>query len=320
MPELPEVETIRLGLQRYLVGHTIEHVEVRLKKIVYGDVRKIQGARVQGVRRLGKGLLIDLDNNYSIAIHIKMTGQLIYKGPRVPKETKIDQQKVGKILPNKHTHVIFTLSKHYSKQNSSVAEDVKSSRERALFSSEENQEAFLYYNDIRQFGWIKIVKTSEVLSLTFFRNLGPEILPSSGKTLTFSQFRTLLHKSKGPIKPFLMDQKKLGGVGNIYANDALFVARIHPKRRANSLSEKEEEALFEALKSVLMQGLKLGGASEWQYVNALGEIGKYQNFFQVYGRQGKQCKCCKDKIKKIVMSGRSTFFCPSCQVIPPQSI
>ncbi len=285
MPELPEVETIRLGLQKYLVGHTIEDIEVRLRKMVHGGVQNVRGAKVQGVRRFGKGLVIDLDNDHSIAIHIKMTGQLIYKGTKVPKETKVSEKAGGK-LPNNATHVIFHLDRG----------------------------ATLYYNDIRQFGWIKIVKTDEVFAFLFFKELGPELFPSAGQAaLILPQFQAILKRSKGPIKPLLMDQKKIGGVGNIYANDGLFVAKINPTRKANSLSAEDAERLFEALKKVLKKGLEVGGASEWQYVNALGEAGKYQNFFQVYGKKGKKCPRCMEPIKKVVMAGRGTFYCPFCQ-------
>ncbi|MDP3941834.1 MAG: bifunctional DNA-formamidopyrimidine glycosylase/DNA-(apurinic or apyrimidinic site) lyase [bacterium] len=285
MPELPEVETIRLGLQKYLVGHTIEEIEILLPKMVVGEVQRVTGTKVKRIQRYGKGLVIELDNNYSIAIHIKMTGQFIYKGTRVPKGTKVSE-KVGRELPNSATHVIFHLDKG----------------------------AILYYNDIRQFGWIKIVKTADVFGLPFFKELGPELFPSSGQEpLTQEQFQGILKASKGPIKPLLMDQKKIGGIGNIYANDALYVAKIDPKRKAHLLSEQESEALFEALKQVLTKGLEVGGASEWQYVNALGVAGNYQNFFQVYGKQGKKCPRCGEAIKKIVMAGRGTFYCPGCQ-------
>jgi formamidopyrimidine-DNA glycosylase len=285
MPELPEVETIRLGLQKYLVGHVIEDIDVRLPKMLSGDIANVIGATVKGVRRFGKGLVIDLANDFSIAVHIKMTGQLIYEGKDRPKGKL--SEKVGGNLPNNHTHIVFIFDKN----------------------------AKLYYNDIRRFGWMKIVKTDEVFDFPFFKELGPEPIPSSGqKALTLEQFSALLKKSKGPIKPLLMDQKKIGGIGNIYANDALFLARISPLRKANSLTDQEIKKLFAAIIAVLQKSLAVGGASEWQYVNALGQAGKYQDFFQVYGRVGKQCLVCGTIIEKIVMGGRGTFFCAVCQV------
>jgi formamidopyrimidine-DNA glycosylase len=280
MPELPEVETIRKGLEKYLVGRTIEDVEIRLPKMMQGDTQRVKGAIVQAVRRYGKGLVIDLNNGYSIAIHVKMTGQLVYQGRGVPSGSMPLAGKVGS-LPGNATHVIFTL----------------------------DQNDKLYYNDIRQFGWLKIVPTESVAELGFFKSLGPEALSS----LTPEKFRSILTSNKSPIKPLLMEQKKIAGIGNIYANDALFLAKIHPSRPANSLSIDETTRLFNAIETVLRKGLEVGGASEWQYVNVLGEAGGYQNFFQVYGRVGKPCPNCGTTIEKIVMGGRGTFFCPTCQ-------
>jgi formamidopyrimidine-DNA glycosylase len=287
MPELPEVETIRKGLETYLIGKTIDDINVRLLKMVSGEVDSVIGASIIGVRRFGKGLVIDLSNKFSLAIHIKMTGQLIYEGIDVPQGTTISQ-KVGGKLPNKYTHVVVKLKTKNEKRK---------------------RDAVLYYNDIRQFGWMKIVRTRDVSSLPFFKTLGPEPL----NTLKLKQFNTILKKARTSVKVVLMDQKRIAGVGNIYANDALFLAKIHPKRTASSLDGAERERLFRAVEAVLRKGIEAGGASEWQYVNALGVAGKYQNFFQVYGRKGKPCVVCKTPIQKITIGGRGTFFCPVCQ-------
>lgn len=290
MPELPEVETTRRGLEKYLVGKEIVDIDVRLAKIVSGDTGKIIGATIQSVRRFGKALVIDLSNDFSIAIHIKMTGQLIYKGPDVPKGTTVSE-KAGGELPNKHTHVVFKLKAQIANRKS------------------EKEDSVLYYNDIRQFGWIKIVQSARLKDESFFSHLGPEPF----KDLNLSMFGQIIKSKKGPVKPLLMDQKLIAGIGNIYANDALFLAKINPKRKANTLSDKEIEKLFGAIETVLKKGLEVGGASEWQYVNALGETGNYQNFFKVYGKAGERCPVCETKIEKIVMGGRGTFYCPKCQ-------
>lgn len=288
MPELPEVETIRLGLQKYLVGHKIVAVDVRLRKMVTGDTQHVIGSKITGVRRFGKGLVIDLDNNYSIAIHIKLTGQLIYQDEKVSKVSKVSKGKVG-MVPNKFTHVIFKL-----KADSGLARMT---------------DAMLYYNDFRQFGWIKIVKSDKLQEESFFGGLGAEFL----KDLTLEKFKTILSKSKLAIKVLIMDQKKMSGVGNIYANDSLNLAKIDPRKQAQKLSNEEIKKLFRAIETVLKRGLKYGGASELSYVNALGGEGKYQEHFIVYGRDGKPCKNCGTTLKKIKLGGRGTYFCPNCQ-------
>ncbi|TSC89998.1 MAG: Formamidopyrimidine-DNA glycosylase [Microgenomates group bacterium Gr01-1014_5] len=286
MPELPEVETIRLGLERYVVGKKIVEVEVRLKKILQGDITKITGAKFKKIRRFGKALSLDLDNNYSIAIHVKMTGQLIW----VSDESKVSRvsKAVGQ-LPNKFTHVIFKLDK-----------------------------GSLYYNDIRQFGWLKIISTSDVEQMPFVRELGPE--PPIGnrdgerEILTPEKFKQIVSGKNTKIKVLLMDQKRIGGVGNIYANDALFLAGIDPRRQAKSLSTNETKKLYQSIEEVLKQGLKYGGSSEFTYVNVLGETGEYQKYFLVYGFYKKPCSRCGGKISTMKIGGRGTFFCPHCQI------
>jgi formamidopyrimidine-DNA glycosylase len=282
MPELPEVETIRIGLQKHLVGHTIRDVVINLPKQISGDTNTIIGAQILSVKRLGKGLILELSNGYSITIHVKMTGQLLYLNPKLPKQPIAGNAKVILTsLPDKYTHIIF----HF------------------------DQDALLFYRDVRQFGWIRIVKSDSVASEHYFKNLGPEPL----KDLTLTLFQTILSKRKTPIKQLLMDQSAVAGVGNIYANDALFVAGIHPQRPANSLSASEQKKLFVAVEQVLQKGIEVGGASEWSYVDALGKSGRYQEFFQVYRKNGQKCPRCGTEIETIRLSGRGTFFCQKCQ-------
>lgn len=297
IPELPEVETLKLGLQKYIVGKTITDVEVRLKRIFTGDIKDIIGAKVIGVERFGKGLVINLDNDYSLAIHIKLTGQLVYKdtndtkGTNGAKDTNgTSGTKVERVeVPNKFTHVIFKLKNNSSESN-------------------------LYYNDIRQFGWIKVIPTQEVGMLSFFKDLGPEFpLVKKEGSLTIEKFKEILSKSKLAIKPLIMDQKKIAGIGNIYANDGLYLAKINPKRPANSLSSQEIETLYNSLLTVLKKGLQEGGASELTFVNVLGEKGNYQNYTLIYGKTGKACKNCGTKIIRTTLGGRGTFTCPVCQ-------
>lgn len=284
MPELPEVETIRRGLERTIVGKTITGVEVRLAKLFVGEAHLLVGAQVEAVRRFGKGLVIDLSNGYSLTAHVKMTGQFVYVG----QETKHNfhpKLAAPRSLPDKYTHLIISLV------------------------SENGEASTLFYNDIRQFGWLKVVKTTEVHDQPFFKSLGPEPL----STLTKEQFLKILAASQMPIKPLLMDQSKLSGVGNIYANDALYEAQIDPRRSGSSLSHEEGEKLFTALLAVLQKGIEYGGASENTYINVEGGKGSYQEHFLVYGKNGETCPRCGQTITRIVQSGRSTFYCPTCQ-------
>jgi len=163
---------------------------------------------------------------------------------------------------------------------------------------------------------MKILKTDEVKNLPFFRELGPEppVATSLGfQPLTLELFDKIIKSSGSPIKVILMDQKKIGGIGNIYANDGLFDAQINPKRSAKSLSKEEAEKLYDSVIKVLERGLKYHGASDLNLVDILGQVGEYQQYFLVYGQKGKKCKRCDGVIQRISLGGRGTFFCPNCQ-------
>lgn len=279
MPELPEVETIRNGLEKYVAGHEIEDIEILHPKPFQGDKNFVIGSKIKNVRRIGKGLILDLENNYSLAIHVKMTGQLVFRDKKTAKEAISPKVKS---IPNKYTHVIFDLDKA----------------------------AKLYFNDMRRFGWIKVLKTEDVAKLPLFKVMGPEPF----KDLTLEKFKEILAKSSLKIKPLMMDQSKIGGIGNIYANDALWEARINPERIAKSMNEKQEKALFDAIIKVIKTSLKEGGSSENSYVNVLGQEGNYQRVCLVYGKKGEKCQ--RDDggiIQRINLGGRGTFFCPVCQ-------
>lgn len=166
----------------------------------------------------------------------------------------------------------------------------------------------LRFADLRKFGWIKLVKDKKELE-KLLSEFGPEPLDS----LDLKKFKATLTSSRQPIKIVLMDQKKISGVGNIYANDALFLARIDPRRPAKEISEKEAKKLFQAIEKVLKAGIKYRGASDQYYLDALGRKGSYQDHFLTYGREGKRCFDCGGEIKRIKIGGRGTFYCPRCQ-------
>jgi formamidopyrimidine-DNA glycosylase len=281
MPELPEVETIRRGLEKYLVGHKVLSVEVRYRKTLKEGEEHLIGAKIIKIRRFSKVLVIDFDNKYSALIHLKLTGQPVYRGPNLKNPPQLSAKIIGG-LPGKHTHVIFHLDRGGE----------------------------FYFNDYRKFGWIRILKTSDVETTGFIEKLGPE--PFNG--LTEKLFKEIVSKVKTPIKLLLMNQEKIGGIGNIYANDSLWLAKINPKRNSNSLNSSEISGLYKAIISVLTKSIETGGASDVAYVTPDGQEGSYQKHFLVYGRNGELCsRCKKAKIEKIKLGGRGTYFCPICQ-------
>lgn len=282
MPELPEVETIKLGLQKHLIGHKIEAVEIRVGKIFQGNPEEVIGATVIDIKRIGKGLIIGLDNGFVLTVHLKMTGQLIFQDKNT-RDLSLSK-KVGGLLPSKYSHVIFSLDKG----------------------------ARLYYNDLRRFGWIKVVKKADLAEAPFFKEMGPEPKVGedlTGKELTPAYFKQIIQKGNLPVKLILMDQKKIGGIGNIYANDALFLAGIDPRRKGKSLSELETQGLFKAIYAVVKKSLSYGGSSDENFVNVLGQEGNYQNHTLVYGKKGEKCSICGGVIEKMQLGGRGTYFC-----------
>jgi len=282
MPELPEVESVKLQLQKYLVGHKIDKVEVRNSRIFQGDVKDVEGTKVKDIRRFAKVLAIDLDNGNTLVIHIKLTGQLIYRGINLKKPDTLSK-KVTDGLGGKHTHVILHLDRNSK----------------------------LFYNDVRRFGWIKVTQSSKLkVQNEFIKKLGPEPF----KDLTVEYFRQMLSKTKRAIKVVLMDQSKIGGVGNIYANDALWLAKVNPKKSSSELSDEEIKKLYKAIHEVLKNGLKYGGASELAFVTPDGAEGKYQDHTLAYGHEGQLCsRCKKAKFTKYFLGGRGTYWCPACQ-------
>lgn len=278
MPELPEVETIRLQLNNVLRGLIIKDVEILNSKSFIGNKKEVIGKKVIDIRRFGKLLVIDLNDNLNLGIHLKMSGQLIYRGKKQPSKLKVEDEDI-KNLPNKHTRIVVK------------------------FSNRDH----LYFNDVRKFGWMKIISNIK----DQISKLGIEPFT---KEFTLENFKKVLNLSKKAIKLVLMDQEKIAGVGNIYANDALFCAKINPKNKAKDLNEQEVNKLFNCILEVLKNGIKWKGASENSYRDAFGQKGRLQEHFLVYAREGKICpRNCGEKIKKFMLGGRGTYFCPKCQ-------
>lgn len=285
MPELPEVETIKLGLQKRIIGKRITDIEILVPKIFQGDKKEVIGRSVVGIWRRAKMLGIDLDNNLSLLFHLKLTGQLVFVKDANHQTFGHPIPFAGTTLPAKSTAVIFS------------------------FSSGSK----LFYNDVRKFGWIKVVDRQQATgdSEKLFGKLGPEPLE---KEFTSRKFEEILKKYKKPIKLVLMDQEAIAGVGNIYAGEALFLAKIDPRRPANGLKPSEADKLYKSLLQVLNLGIKYHGSSEAAFVNVDGEKGSMQEHFKVYGKDGENCPDnCGEKIKRIVLGGRGTYFCEHCQ-------
>lgn len=287
MPELPEVETLKLGLQKYVVGKKIIDIKVLDSKLLTGNPKDIIGAIIKEVRRYAKGLVLELDNGYCIAFHIKLTGQLIFRDEGT-KDLEVLKPTPSKV-PNKFTRVDVVLSSN----------------------------SHLFFQEVRGFAWMKILPLKDLKTLPFFKTLGPEPFPSPGSNtpkLTLEMLEQIVSRSNMPIKVLLMEQAKIGGVGNIYANDACFEAKVDPRRKAKSLNKTETKTLFESLLKVLEKGMKYRGSSELNFVDVLGQKGEYQNHFLIYGRKGKPCQRNDGGvIQKIYLGGRGTFFCESCQ-------
>jgi formamidopyrimidine-DNA glycosylase len=287
MPELPEIETIKLGLRKYLIGHKILDVKVNKPKMFAGDAKNVIGAKIINLKRIGKGLIIELGNGFDLAVHLKMTGQLVYRDSKT-KDLELSKKVGGEVLPSKYTHIVFAL----------------------------DNGATLFYNDLRQFGWIKVLKKDEVMQMPFFKEMGPEPKVGddlAGKELTSELFEKIVKAGSLPIKVLLMDQKRIGGIGNIYANDALFKAGIDPRRKGKTLKDQEIKKLYDSILFIIKKSLEYGGSSDENFVNALGQEGNYQKHALVYGKKGQKCPNGDGIIQKISLGGRGTYFCSKCQ-------
>lgn len=285
MPELPEVETIRLELQNLIQGKKIKSVTINLAKQVKGDrkefLKVVTGAKVVAIQRRAKIIIFDLNNGWHLIFHLKLTGQLIYrsKNGKVSGGGHPIQQDLRN-LPNKYSHVIFNFT--------------DGSR--------------LFFNDLRQFGWVKVVDDKELQKMD--TEFGPEPLD---KKFTLKYFSDFLARRSTAIKPLLMEQRFIAGLGNIYAQEVCFCAGISPQRSANKIKLAEIKKLYNCIKKILRFAIKKKGTSTENYIDAFGREGKMENFLKVYGRAGRPCQRCKAVLKSIKQGQRTTIFCPKCQ-------
>ena len=289
MPELPEVETIRIGLGKLLPGLAVKDVWHDWPKSfpnAPADVaRFLVRAKVERVKRRAKVLIIELSSGYSLVIHLKMTGQLVFKGKKSFAAGHPTGSLVGD-LPDKSTRVVLE------------------------FANGDK----LFFNDQRKFGWMRLIPTTEVPLIDFMRTVGPEPLDDD---FTVDRFiERLMTRKNSPVKAVLLDQKVLAGVGNIYADESLWGAKIHPSTPVDKIPRTKLVVLHQSLRGVLKQSIDSGGSTDKNYVNAEGKKGSYLSFANVFRKQGQPCPRCGTEIIKIRVAGRGTHICPKEQKEP----
>ncbi|OGL22613.1 DNA-formamidopyrimidine glycosylase [Candidatus Saccharibacteria bacterium RIFCSPHIGHO2_01_FULL_45_15] len=288
MPELPEVETVRRGLHELIIDRAIKSVHHDTPKSFPNAVADVQefliGASITDVRRRAKVLMIDLSTAYTVVIHLKMTGQLVYRGESVFGAGHPNESLTGE-LPDRSTRVTL--------------EFADGSR--------------LFFNDQRKFGWMKLMPTLEVPNIDFMKKVGPEPLEAE---FTANEFAArFARRAKTSIKAAILDQTVIAGVGNIYADESLWAAKIHPKRLVNTITPNEFETLYTELRAVMNLAIQKGGSTDKNYVNAEGKRGSYMDFARVFRREGLACPRCETEIIKFKAAGRGTHICPHCQVL-----
>jgi formamidopyrimidine-DNA glycosylase len=287
MPELPEVETVKIGLQRLLPKRVVTSVDFDWPKSFPNAPSDVQqfliGASIVAVTRRAKVLMIELSTDYTLIIHLKMTGQLVFRssserfGAGHPNDSLIGE------LPDKSTRVTMAFTDGSS----------------------------LFFNDQRKFGWVRLLPTVEVMNLDFFKKVGPEPL-SADLTWAILRDRSMRRKNSN-IKAVVLDQTILAGIGNIYADEALWGAKIHPTTLVRDLTDAQFELLYHEFVSVLELAIKKGGSTNKNYVNAEGKRGSYMDFARVFRRENLPCPRCGTIIIKTKVAGRGTHTCPECQ-------
>ena len=288
MPELPEVETVARGLRRLIVGKNIVKVSHDNAKSFPNSLVEVNnfmvGANIGGVRRRAKVIIIDLDDSWSLVAHLFMTGQMVYRG----------EENWGAGHPN----------------DDFLAElPVRATRVQIEFSDGSK----LFFNDQRKFGWMKLLPTAEIKNMPFFVKVGPEPLEDSFTLENFiDRFK---RKKRSAIKAALLDQSVIAGVGNIYADESLWRAQIHPETRVESLDSSEFKRLYEAVRYVMNLSIEKGGSTARNYVNADGGKGNYLDYANVFRKEGSLCARCGSEIIKTRVAGRGTHICPVCQKV-----
>ncbi len=289
MPELPEVETVRMGLAPALEGHVLIHAETRRGDLrapfPHDFVRRLTGRTVERLRRRAKYLLADLDSGETLVIHLGMSGRIsVYaEGKRRRLGGYVYNAPPADAGRGKHDHVVF----------------------------ETDAPARIVFNDHRRFGLMTLIETARLDKDRLFKDIGIEPLSAGFNTAHLSK---ALDGKKTSIKAALLDQRVVAGLGNIYVCEALFRAHVSPKRLAGSLGRDRVAALVTAIRKVLKDAIAAGGSTLRDHAQATGDPGNFQHHFLVYDRAGQPCRNkCPGTVKRIVQAGRSTFYCPRCQ-------
>jgi formamidopyrimidine-DNA glycosylase len=288
MPELPEVETVRRGLAERLVGRVIVGVDVLNPGSFIGDAgpaASLIGMRVTGVGRRAKLLMINLSGARTLLVHLKMTGQMVVVGSGRWGGGHPTDSLVAR-LPDASTRITVTFD--------------NASR--------------LFFNDQRKFGWMRLLESDAVPNLPALTRLGPEPLEPGAEP---EFLRRLRRHPRTSIKAALLNQEVVAGIGNIYADEALWAARVHPAARVGAVSDRTARTILRAAVAVMAESLALGGSTDRNYVDAEGNRGAYLGFAKVFRREGEPCPRCGRSIVKLRVAGRGTHVCPHCQRLPP---
>ena len=299
MPELPEVQTIVNDLNRKVKGLTITDVWTdwpkyfrRSKGGFDGFKKEIKNKKIEKIWRIGKNIILDLSGKQKILIHQKMTGHLLIgkwkmeNGKWVPAEKGLLAEKV-----NGYIHVMFWLGGPSNKVGAST---------------------MLALSDLRKFAKVLVVDEKDFKNLEDVKNIGPDPLKRGFK---FGEFKSLLIKKRGVIKKVLMDQNVISGIGNIYADEILWLSKIHPQKSVEDLKEKDLRIIFKNTRFILKKALRLRGTSIDDYRDAEGRRGGYDKVRYVYQREDEPCPRCGTEIKRLKIGGRSAHFCPKCQKV-----
>lgn len=323
MPELPEVETVRRGLEQLIIGKVIKQVEcLDSPKSFPNDPIEVStqliGASIVATRRRAKVLLIDISTNYTLVTHLKMTGQIVFvkEGSTPPLDPEVNSESSLhplKLARSARASADDGLRFGAGHPNDSLIGDLPDRSTRIVYEFTDG--SHLYFNDQRKFGWMKLYPTPEVPNIDFMRKVGPEPLEDS---LTADEFvARVRRRNNTTIKAVILDQTVIAGVGNIYADESLWGTKLHPATRVRDVSDGDLRQLLDEIRVVMNIAIEKGGSTDRNYVNAEGKKGSYIDFARVFRREGLDCPRCGTIIEKIRVAGRGTHVCPSCQ--PPSS-